>query len=207
MQLNQRITRQPLRILFITATGILGGIVTLLSAAAWLEVPSIQQPADAVVVLGGDYPYRILEGIKIYQLGEASELWFTGDGPRNNRPFSYGEFALRIANQRKVPPEDAFVLASNSTWQDAEKTLAFAQQRGITSITVVTSWYHSRRTTCVFKRQFTGSNIALSFQSAKLYPAPLQNWWRTLRGWRAVTREFAAIVYYWLRYDLAPWNC
>src|SRR5690606_23445594 len=61
---------------------------------AWLAIPARSAPADAIVVLEGGGPQRMLPAIQLYHQGIAPELWITGDAPIPELPSrTQGPFA------------------------------------------------------------------------------------------------------------------
>lgn len=176
--------------------------------ARWLErSPDPLGASDAIVVLGGDHPMRVLTAIDLYHDALAPELWITGDVPPPGQEVSSAEASRYVAFKNGVPYEHQQLLASTSTWEDAEQLSHYAAERKVERLIVVTSWYHSRRAMCVLDRHFADQGVLLSYTpSTYVRPSPAR-WWRRPSGWLAVTRETAAVTYYWLWYRLPPWTC
>src|SRR5712692_382261 len=49
----------------------------VIHVGGWLVVEDRLEPARAVVVLGGQVPFRAMEAARIYQRGLAPEVWLT----------------------------------------------------------------------------------------------------------------------------------
>lgn len=188
------------------------GVAALLAASAVAVVSRIGQvlgaaplahPADAIVVLGGEWPNRIERGIALFQRGLAPEIWITGEGSGAGNPARSAELARR----QGVPADAIRVLLSNSTWEDGGAASALAAQRGVQSLLFVTSWYHSRRALCVMERRFAGSGVALYHDEVGNWRYGGYAWWQYLVGWYRVAREIAAFGWYWIHHDLSPWDC
>lgn len=191
--------------------GGLGAAALLLSGIAavvyrvgeHLGVPAQIHPADAIVVLGGEWPNRIDRGIALYQQGLAPLIWITGDGSGTGNPAKSAERARREG----VPADAIQVLLSTSTWEDGGAAAALAARRDVHSVLVVTSWYHSRRALCVMQRRFAGSRVALYHDEVGSWQYGTASWWQYLVGWYRVAREVAALGWYWMHHDLNPWSC
>jgi uncharacterized SAM-binding protein YcdF (DUF218 family) len=168
-----------------------------------LGVPAQLHPADAIVVLGGEWPNRIDRGIALFQRDLAPEIWITGDGKGTGNPAKSAERARREG----VPAEAIRILLSTSTWEDAGAAAALAARRNVHSVLVVTSWYHSRRALCVMQRRFAGSGVAVYHDSAPNSQYGADSWWRYVGTWYRVAREVAAFGWYWADHDLSPWSC
>lgn len=183
------------------------GLVWFPRIGPWLGRSPQPHPADAIVVLGGDYPVRILYGAELYRQGLAAEIWHTGDTPVSRGRVSHGELARRLSVQNGVAPEAIHLLFSTSTWSDAEAIKRLAAERQITSILVVTSWYHNRRAICTIQHQMDDSDIAVYYASPPDTVTNSANWWRHWRGWRDVMSEQGKLLVYGLRYGMPIWRC
>ena len=63
--------RWPAGLLFVVALLCITARLWLPGLGKWLAYPASPHRADAIVVLGGDYPQRVLHGITLYQQGLA----------------------------------------------------------------------------------------------------------------------------------------
>jgi uncharacterized SAM-binding protein YcdF (DUF218 family) len=176
-----------------------------LAGAGWLNRPpvAISGPVDAIVVLGGDYPYRVLDAAVLYQQGRAAQVWITGDVPVPGKPFTTGRYSERLLWSQGVPRDRTLAVYSTSTWEDAEAVASLLEQRSARRVLFVTSWYHGRRAVCVFER-FVDT---FGYHPSEAYPHGPERWWGSPTGWLVVSRELSAVVYYWQRYGIAPWAC
>ena len=94
---------------------------------------------DAIVVLGGEQQ-RSLHGIALYKQGLAPELWLTGDMLLPGETISSAQVDAQLAIKREgVPAEVIHLLPTANTWEDGRAISAFATQRHVGSILVVTS--------------------------------------------------------------------
>lgn len=188
---------------------LVAALTLLLAAAPWLDLPARPLPgtADAIVVLGGEHPSRILTAVELYQAGQAPAIWITGDVPPPGSEVSLAETARYVAFQHGVPMRRQQLLASRSTWEDGAAIADFVGQTGARRLIVITNWYHGRRALCVIERQLAGSQVEIGYTPAPSTRAPRSIWWLTPGGWTMVGRELAAFALYWQRYGIDPRSC
>ncbi len=106
-----------------------------------------------VVVSGGDTAARTEEAIKLYRNGWAAIIIFSGAAADKTGP-SNAESMRSQAISEGVPFENTVIeTASETTEQNAVNTVKILRQNEITSIILVTSAYHERRTLLEFQRQ------------------------------------------------------
>jgi uncharacterized SAM-binding protein YcdF (DUF218 family) len=164
-------------------------------------MPTELQPADAIVVHGGNLS-RTRYGIDLYQRGLAPELWHTGFTQDMARNAMLSEM---IAGGG-IPPAAFSSLASTSTWTDAAQIAQAARARGAHRLLVITDWWHSRRAICADRQQLRGVPVAIFFAPAPS-PAGPDRWWQDAWTCRHVVVELVKLGYYALRYGLRPWDC
>ena len=163
----------------------------------WREVLIVQtaiEPADAIVVLGGESQGRPVEGARLYKQGLAPRVFVvgTGDNERNRR-----------ALLREGVPEDLITCetASESTLENAMFVRPLLEKVGVHRAILVTSSYHTRRALAVFQQRVPGIHF-------EMVPSRI-GWWDTLKGrrqenaWAAI--EFIKIPAYWILYGIHPW--
>ena len=163
----------------------------------WREVLIVQtaiDPADAIVVLGGESQGRPVEGARLYKQGLAPRVFVvgTGDNERNRR-----------ALLRAGVPEDRITCetASESTLENAMFARPLLEKAGVQSAILVTSSYHTRRALAVFQQRVPGIHF-------DMVPSRI-GWWDTPKGrrqedaWAAI--EFIKIPAYWILYGVHPW--
>ena len=194
----------------------------LLALAAWafvaraaaeaLIVTAELPRADAVVALAGSSAYveRARRAAEIVREGRATKVLLTDDGQLSgwsNESESNPRFVERAAAELAsagVPGADVEVLPQtvSSTHDEALLVREYARERGLRSIMLVTSGYHSRRALWTFRRAFEGSGVRVGIEPVapgEQTPTP-GTWWLSPRGWQTVAGEYVKLVYYWLRY-------
>ena len=163
----------------------------------WREVLIVQtaiEPADAIVVLGGESQGRPVEGARLYKQGLAPRVFVvgTGDNDRNRR-----------ALVREGVPEDRITCetASESTLENAMFIRPLLEKAGVHRAILVTSSYHTRRALAVFQQRVPSIHF-------EMVPSRI-GWWDTPKGrrqenaWAAI--EFIKIPAYWILYGVHPW--
>ncbi|HEX8148894.1 MAG TPA: YdcF family protein [Pyrinomonadaceae bacterium] len=166
---------------------------------------------DALVVLGGSAAYaeRAAAAARLYGEGRAPLVLLTDDGvlggwsedeQRNPR---FVELAAAELRRGGVPAESIAVLDARptNTHEEADAVRAYAAGRGLRSLLVVTSSYHSRRALRTWRRVFGGSGVEVGLEPAEGARTPgAWSWWLSSAGWREVAGEYVKMVYYAVRY-------
>lgn len=112
-----------------------------------------------VVVSGGDTAARTEEAIKLYRDGWAAVIIFSGAAADKTGP-SNAESMRAQAIAEGIPGVNTVVeTTSETTEQNAENTVKLLKQNDITSIILVTSAYHERRTLLEFQKRTASITI------------------------------------------------
>jgi uncharacterized SAM-binding protein YcdF (DUF218 family) len=186
-------------------------------AAAWLAAGAGAArlgagSAGAIVVLAGSSTYveRTRMAAALYSEGRAPRVVLTNDGllggwseaeQRNPR---FVERAAGELMRAGVPAESIETIGRevSSTHEEAAALREYAEARGLRSLVVVTSAYHSRRALWTLQRAFDGSGVAVTLEAVapgEQSPATWM-WWLSPLGWKMVAGEYAKLVYYHLFY-------
>ena len=213
MSLKSRIKRaRPIRITLAAAA-----VFFVWSLVAWIAAEALivsvpLERADAIVVLSGSEAYveRTRWAAKLYSNGRAPIIILTND----NQMGGWSEaqkrnplFKERARDELLAAgvPASSIELAPGSitnTYDEGLSLREHAERRGLRSLLIVTSAYHSRRALWSLQQVFRGSGVSLGMESVmpgQQMPSP-GVWWLSLSGWRAVALEYPKLVYYWLRY-------
>lgn len=189
-------------------------------AAVWLREPLLRQmgaflvvrdaeaPSDAIVVLSGSLPDRILHGVDLHRAGLAPLLVLTREsgwpGLTELRqrgleiPERY-ELNRDIARQLGVP-ESALVQVeepAGSTISEVQVLLPELRRRGVRSILLVTSKTHTRRAARIFAA-VSGGDIEVRVSPTPYDPFTPEGWWRNRETTRRVLTEYGK----WLTFVL-----
>ena len=182
------------------------------AAAQALVVRADLERADALLILSGssNYVERSDWAARLFHDRRAPRILLTDDGERGGWSSSeqrnplFVERAARELSSRGVPADKIEVLPGvvSSTYEEARSLRSYAEQRGLRSVIVVTSAYHSRRALWTLRRVFEGSLVEVGVAAAppgQESPGPA-TWWAGRRGWQMVAGEYPKIIYYRLRY-------
>lgn len=189
----------------IALVGLALAAVPMLSAAGRFLVENDPlQHADAIVVLTGSYPDRIIEAATLYREGWAPRIILCRE-PENagfRKLQSLGvqvprlfELNRSVAEQLGVPADAITVLErpAGSTYSEAEVVLADVIARGYRSIVLVTSKYHSARAARIY-RHLADGRVAIIVRGARDDDFRPDGWWRDRPSTRRVVIEFQKLL-------------
>jgi uncharacterized SAM-binding protein YcdF (DUF218 family) len=95
----------------------------------------------------------------------------------------------------------------SNTHDEAAACLHYVEQTKAAEIVVVTSPYHTRRALATFRRVFGGTEVRVAIRPATAAsPARPQRWWQQHYDRAYVAYEWAAILYYAVKFGIYPWN-
>ena len=180
----------------------------LTGLGAFLVVEDPPRPADAIVVLSGSIPDRILAAVDLYHGQLAPRIVITREGPRpgiealrakGGRLLDNYEENLRIAQELGVPAAALAVMptVTASTIAEAAALIAFLDAEGIRSILLVTSKGHARRSAMIF-RQLGGERLAIAMCPSPYDPFAPDAWWQRRGQVRRVVIEYLKFLNYLL---------
>jgi len=196
---------------WLAVLALIAGIVMITSGwwlsaiGHWLARPPQVAPVDAIVVLGGRYPYRDQHAIDLYHQGIGQEIWRTG--PVELPAGRLVQRARQLAREQGIPEEAYFVLESYSTWDDGQQIAALARERQTRSVLIVTDWAHSRRALCVIGQHLAGREVTVLYDHPRDLAIHPDNWWRDRYGREAVLSELGKMGLYALQYGTLPFGC
>lgn len=176
--------------------------------ATGLVVDQQIEKSDAVVVLGGSSPSRVLEAIDILNNGHASKLIISRGGKPegleylNSKDIDFPEEAdlnKFVANKRGVNDKEIILLPGRvySTREEAEAIKKIALQNDYKSIIVTTSKSHSKRSALIFKRIFKNSGIDITIRPSKYDSFDPNNLNKNKNHWKEIVLEYQKIIYYY----------
>lgn len=175
------------------------------------HVVSAEAPvaADAIVVLAGSLPDRILEAVDLYKEGWAPRIVLTKETgmpgievlqQRGVKIPEKHELNISIAEQLGVPREALVVLdgPANSTISEADIVLDWLRNSGSRRALIVTSKMHSYRAGLIYRAR-AGSGIEIVSCASRHDPYDPGSWWRSRGYVRRLVFEYQKLVIYWLR--------
>ena len=170
----------------------------------WLVVDDPLQPSHAVVVFGGEVPFRAMEAAAIYKQGWTREVWITTGANRSDyyaltalgidRP-SEQTYSKKVLERLGVPGDAIRVLpeAVANTSQEVHVIAEEMKRAGGGSVILVTSKYHTRRVKVLWRRTAAPGSDAL-VRYARADPFVPQQWWRNTGDVIAVAREWVGLI-------------
>jgi uncharacterized SAM-binding protein YcdF (DUF218 family) len=170
------------------------------------------EKADAIFVLAGDTPRRVIEAANLYKGGYAPLVLLAHDeeepgfetlrkmGIGPDRAPSRNDMNLSLAVVLGIPASRVKLSPYVTTRTANEATAAARWVReigGIRKLLLVTSQSHTRRAGKIFRRAFEGSFVGIRVHGDRLAPLDPENWWR-------VNYQRRAVGYEWMVRAAAP---
>jgi len=155
------------------------------------------KPADVIVVLAGEEEERVEYGVKLFKEGWArkNRIIMTG-GPVVGRHTCAG-LMKEQAEDLGVPGK--FILLadrSRSTEEDAKYTGEILKKNGYKSLILVTSPYHSKRASVIFRKMLPDVRT-ISAPSEKSW-LNFYDWWKRTRDRDMVLNEWSKFIRLWI---------
>jgi uncharacterized SAM-binding protein YcdF (DUF218 family) len=176
----------------------------LRALGGFLIVRDTSHPADAIVVLSGSVPDRILEAVDLYDAHLAPRIILTrGPMPPGlavlrqrgvNLPEAHEE-NLMIAQRLGVPAAAIALIPTpvSSTFTEARIVIDYLHAQGLKSILLVTSKTHARRAGMTF-RHVAGGSIQIAMCPSPYDPFSAETWWHQHGFVRRVVTEYAKLL-------------
>ncbi len=195
--------RRPAGRILWTAGALLLAAIAARFAGAWLVVSDPLQPARAVVVLGGQMPFRAMEATAVYKQGWTTEVWIT-PGRATVEDEALARLGIdkpsesaysRLVLERLGVPHDAIRSLAGSNRNTADEVRSIARELRATDshrVILVTSKYHGRRVKMLW-RVLVGSEPEAILRYTPEDPFEPNRWWRTSEDAMAVSREWFGI--------------
>ena len=166
------------------------------------------EKADAIVVLGGNLPFRSAEAARLFREGWAPRVWITAPEGASEleavkqmglAAVPMDQLSVRVLEQFGTPAGAIRVLSPDVRDTVAEIRLISAamSESGLTRVILVTSPTHTRRVNAIWRV------VARRGQSAFVHPIRREifdadHWWATARDRSRVAHEMAGLAYAWL---------
>ncbi len=178
----------------------------LTALGRFLVAGDAAHPADAIVVLSGSLPDRMLEAVDLYHAGLAPRIILTReplppglDVLRQrglNLPEPHEE-NLMIGEQLGVPAAAISTMPTpaSSTIAEAALVIRFLHTEGIKSILLVTSKTHARRAGLIF-RHLAGDRVQIAVCPSPYDPFTAETWWHQRGLARRVVTEYGKLLNY-----------
>ncbi len=196
--------RVSARIGIILAVALLGSLAwrpTLRALGTFLVVDDALGQAEAVVVLSGDVDGKRLDSaITLVQRGITGwiiVLMDTAQDAPDPAPTIRQYAALRGVDVGHV----IIVRDAHSTADDARLAAETMTAHGWGTALVVTSSYHTRRASGMFRRIWGPMNLSFSVHPSQDSGFDPQHWWQDGHSVRAAMLEYLKLAVYLVRYS------
>ncbi|MCI0527206.1 MAG: YdcF family protein [Nitrospira sp.] len=166
------------------------------------------QKADAIVVICGEFPFRILEALDIYQAGYAplivvsskEEVERLQQLKKLERGYGYLSYDKMGALKDGIPEEALLVLEGpgDSTEQELTRLYRFLVEKNIKSVILVSSNYHTRRVMKLFNLIARGQVMPIVRASRYSKFVEPERWWLARWSIRFVCSEYLKLINYYI---------
>jgi uncharacterized SAM-binding protein YcdF (DUF218 family) len=179
-------------------------ILAFRHAGSLLVVTDPLQPAQAIVVFGGNVPFRAMEAGRTYHAGWAREVWITQAATTEDdaaldklgvERVAESELSRRVVERLGVPAAAIRMLPERivNTADEVKAVAGEAQRVGADRVILITSKYHTRRVRILW-RKFVGDSPAALVRYTSDDPFDPDHWWRTTSDAMRVPREWFGLL-------------
>lgn len=162
----------------------------------WLVSPDTPAPADLIVVLGGDFwGHRVVEAANLAVRGYAPHVLISGpDYYLNGTPHPEGELATKFLVDKGYPPNLFWTFPHHApdTLDEAKLLSAELKRLKANRLLIVTSNYHSRRSSILFHALLPFSEIRVIGVPEDYFEPKF--WWKTQSSRELVRSEWMKII-------------
>jgi uncharacterized SAM-binding protein YcdF (DUF218 family) len=208
---------QPRRIRWPLAWSVLAAILSIaiivfFGVGRWLFVEDNLEKAQAILVLSGRMPLRVIEAARLYNSGYAAEVWLT----RPSEPAAslqtmhiayLGEdfYNSRVLMHEGVPSAAIQVLEPPiaNTVDELRAAAAELDRTHGSAVIIVTSKAHTRRVRTLWQEASGGRHRAI-IRAPGDDPFEPGRWWRTTGDALDVVREVLGLLNAWAGLPLRP---
>ncbi|MBN2412653.1 YdcF family protein [candidate division KSB1 bacterium] len=192
-----------LKKIILSVISLIALIIIFLSAGNWLVIENEIKKSDVIIVISGGHGERVRHAVNLYHKNYADTLLISGcPGNENyNEAIPMRDLAVSLG----VPPGNIIldVLEDHGlgTGEQAVTIREVLKKHHFESGILVTSNFHTRRASFIFKRAFKNLNIKLSVAYPDKDSFDPNKWWKTRRNFTRVMSEFVKLVWYWISYS------
>lgn len=156
-------------------------------------------PADVIVVLAGNSPFRARHAEALHAQGLAPHVIISNE-PLSSHGVQTTWLELRSVGLVKLSIPDAAIVPipeiSDSTYEEALRSRAIMQARGWRSAILVTDPFHMRRATMTFRQAFESAGLTVAASPADGSKYGVDNWWTDRNAIMRVAQEYIKLGYY-----------
>lgn len=191
------------RLRFVLALVVLAGALwfgrkgILTGIGSYLVEVQEPQPADLIIVLGGDATgARAMKGCQLLERGLASQMWMSGVNSIYGKPES--ELAREFVSSKGCQIEKITALRNNvdSTRDEAILIGKMMRERGIKKYLLVTSNFHTKRSGKVFRE--VSPDLEAVVVAADGNEFRVDGWWLNRHTQKTALNEWLKTISYWV---------
>lgn len=191
---------------------VLSGVFAFRNAGRWLIHEDSLSHGDVILVLSGSMPYRVEEAADVYRAGYAPQIWLThpvspaAELRAMGIPYeSEEDYETAVLIKRGVLAAAIRVLPAQivNTEDELQEAGNEMEREGKSTIIIVTSMQHTRRTSVLWRDLF-GSYPRAIVHGAPEDPFDAAHWWRNTRDSLAVVREYLGLLNAWTGLHIRP---
>ena len=185
--------------------------MVLRRVGAYLVVEDVLEPVSAIVVLGGSAPLRALEAARLYKDGWAPEI-ILNQALRRETFYAFSSLGIDLVEQHEynreallhsgVPEKAIMVIEEEVENTHAELRAVLQALPEETTLIIVTSNYHTRRTAAIWNHLTGGQVKGLIRWSRSDTSFDPTTWWKNRRSIRFLVNEYMGLINYWLGFPL-----
>lgn len=181
------------------------GMVLMVGVGRWLVREDALQKANAVAVLSGGFPGRVLEAADLYRQGYAKEIWLTNPGGDSQELKNMGihfpgeaDFNFQVLRRQGVPAKAIRVLDGPvvNTVDELDAISARMRKQGQPSVIVVTDKPHTRRVRTLWNQLDAARGKAI-VHGVSADDFDSDGWWRHTEDTHQVIHEMLGMVNVW----------
>ena len=181
------------------------------NAGTYLVKSEPLKKADAMVLLMGSIPDRVLQAVDLYKEGFAGKLIIVEESMGSYRKLeergahfiSNTTQARNAAIAMGIPADSIIILPGDARSTQMEAVIVreyLKTQPGLDTIILVTSPDHTRRATMIFEKAFQKQNMpVVVYSSPSKYSSYTgKGWWKNKEGIQTVMFEYVKMVNFWM---------
>ena len=186
---------------------IISGMISFRYAGTYLIKRDPPHKSDAMVLLMGSIPDRVLQAADVYRQGLANKLIIVQESMASYRKLqergvhfqNTTQQCFEAAVELGIPADSIIILPGDARSTQQEATIVREYIRlhpEISSITLVTSPDHTRRASMIFGKAFRKQNMPVTVQCSpsKYNGYTGIGWWKNKEGIQAVMMEYLKII-------------
>jgi uncharacterized SAM-binding protein YcdF (DUF218 family) len=189
-----------------------GFLAWLPHLGSWLIIQESLETSDAIVVLGGNLPFRSEAAAALYRQGWAPEVWITApEQPAELEAIKnlglssvqQPELSRRVLEHYGVPKPAIVVLSeqAGNTTHEIQLVIRELSARGLHRVILVTSKAHTRRVRATWNA-VARKGLTCVVRHIERDVFDPDHWWTTARDRGIVAHEAGGLLYIWLTHPL-----